>query len=334
MKKTISLLLALVMCLSLCACGKNDAVKNVETLIDAIGEVTLDSDAAIAAAEEAYNALTAEDKTAVENYALLQSARESLDRELFRQSILGDWLTIDGSMTFTFYENGECTISGAERGSYEVDRDTIKVTILGLQVQLVVEDDETGIRHMKAEDLGIDCVQEDDFAAFQPEIINIATENWEEYFEIRQVRRAAKNAFGEYTEVTVYNGLFLKEAYLEKLASGEYPSNVSFEIQYDYNYREYVFDTETGNLTISDTIRFPAYGDTCTTIAEARDYRDTDTAAGQEYMENSPMGQYAALVEVVTVRNDEGYYIHDVLVTNCSENMEVLRVTGTLYLYK
>ena len=37
MKKVIPLFLALLMCLSLCSCGKSEAVTNVEALIEAIG---------------------------------------------------------------------------------------------------------------------------------------------------------------------------------------------------------------------------------------------------------------------------------------------------------
>ena len=50
----------------------------VEELIDAIGEVTLDSEAAIEAAREAYDALTDEQKALVENYDELVAAEEAL----------------------------------------------------------------------------------------------------------------------------------------------------------------------------------------------------------------------------------------------------------------
>ena len=50
----------------------------VEELIDAIGEVTLDSEEAIEAAREAYDALTDEQKTLVENYDKLVAAEEAL----------------------------------------------------------------------------------------------------------------------------------------------------------------------------------------------------------------------------------------------------------------
>ncbi len=78
MKKALALLLALVMCLSLAGC-KSKEVKNTEALIEAIGEVSLESESAIVAAEEAYNALSVEDKPEVVNYEVLVSARTTFD---------------------------------------------------------------------------------------------------------------------------------------------------------------------------------------------------------------------------------------------------------------
>ena len=75
MKKAISMLLALVLCLSLSACGKSKSVKNAEDLIDAIGEITSESGDTIAAAESAYNALTDDEKSKVENYAQLEDCK-------------------------------------------------------------------------------------------------------------------------------------------------------------------------------------------------------------------------------------------------------------------
>lgn len=77
MKKIISLILALVMCLSLCACGKSEAVVKVEELISAIGEVTLESKGAIESAQEAFNALTEEEKAEVENYYVLVESHDA-----------------------------------------------------------------------------------------------------------------------------------------------------------------------------------------------------------------------------------------------------------------
>ena len=80
MKKTILLTILMVsMCFMLLGCGKSEAVKKVEALIDGIGEVTVDSEESIKEAEEAYNALTDKEKEQVENANQLPAKREELD---------------------------------------------------------------------------------------------------------------------------------------------------------------------------------------------------------------------------------------------------------------
>lgn len=74
----LSLILTLSLLLS--ACGKSEAVKNVEKLIDEIGTVTEYSEYQIEAAEEAYRALTEDEKMDVENYNRLLDARYTYDK--------------------------------------------------------------------------------------------------------------------------------------------------------------------------------------------------------------------------------------------------------------
>ncbi len=69
MKKALSLFLALLALVSLagCAGGPSREAMEVTRLIEAIGDVTLESEPAIIAAEEAYAALSDEQKAEVEN---------------------------------------------------------------------------------------------------------------------------------------------------------------------------------------------------------------------------------------------------------------------------
>lgn len=78
MKRGISLVLVLVMCLSLCACGKSEAVKKVEEQISAIGDVSLDSKNAIDSAQQAFDALPEDEKAKVENYFQLVESQTAL----------------------------------------------------------------------------------------------------------------------------------------------------------------------------------------------------------------------------------------------------------------
>ena len=78
MKRALALSLAAVMLLALAGCGVSQEVKDVQDQIAAIGEVTVDSEQAIAAAEAAYEALPAEEQEKVKNADVLTAARESL----------------------------------------------------------------------------------------------------------------------------------------------------------------------------------------------------------------------------------------------------------------
>lgn len=79
MKRAVSVILALVMILSLTACGKSEAAKAADAKIDAIGEVTLDSGTAIANAENAVKALSEEDLNALSGRSKLEKARDTYD---------------------------------------------------------------------------------------------------------------------------------------------------------------------------------------------------------------------------------------------------------------
>lgn len=87
MKRGFSIFLAIVLCLSLCACGQNEAVKQVESMIDALGEITLDRIDDICSAEAAYDALTAEEKEQVQNYSTLTAARD----RYYELALVGEW---------------------------------------------------------------------------------------------------------------------------------------------------------------------------------------------------------------------------------------------------
>ena len=79
MKKILSFLLVLTLVLSLSACGKSEAAKTVDDQIAAIGDVTLDSEASIAAAEEAVAALPEADKKQLGNLGALEEARSTYE---------------------------------------------------------------------------------------------------------------------------------------------------------------------------------------------------------------------------------------------------------------
>ena len=79
MKKIGMFCMLLALCLALTACGKSEAAQAVDDQIKAIGEVTLESEAAIAAAEEAVEALAEEDRKQLDNEDMLAEARAAYE---------------------------------------------------------------------------------------------------------------------------------------------------------------------------------------------------------------------------------------------------------------
>ncbi len=87
MKRLLSLTLALVMVLSLSACGQSAAAQSVDEQIDAIGEVTLDSESKIAEAESALAGLAEEDRKQVKGAEDLAKARTAYEALVVEEAI-------------------------------------------------------------------------------------------------------------------------------------------------------------------------------------------------------------------------------------------------------
>lgn len=88
MKRYLACFLAAVLCLSLCACGRQEKeqVRQVEELIRAIGEVDAESGPRIEAAEQAYNALEEKQRQQVGGAFYLPLARRELEKLLAEQA--------------------------------------------------------------------------------------------------------------------------------------------------------------------------------------------------------------------------------------------------------
>lgn len=87
MKKVMAIILTFAMCLSLCACGKSKEATECENLINAIGDVSIDSGEAIEIAETAYEALSSDDKESIsESVVVLNDARKAYTFELSKMA--------------------------------------------------------------------------------------------------------------------------------------------------------------------------------------------------------------------------------------------------------
>ncbi len=118
MKKAMMILIVILVCVATCSCEmienlrKSEAVINFEETVNQIGEVTIDSKAAISTAEEAYNALTAEEKEqAKDSYAKLIQLKEQYDAAV-RQAELEEKLA---AVVSVINDIGDVTLDSEEK---------------------------------------------------------------------------------------------------------------------------------------------------------------------------------------------------------------------------
>ena len=206
MKKALAVLLTLCTLFSLCSCGAeavvgqaNDmlAARRVDDMIAELGDtVTLESEEAIIAVEEAYNALTDEQKARVE-YAeylpvyrnnldiLKQEARQKADLEALTARMIGRWVNLydpeDGGIVIR--EDGTATISGFEyEWRLNQNLETIRFEGAG-SIVLAVEDHE-GLLALNNPEIMI-CMKQEDYEPFAIEAIKTVdfnVEPFESYF--------------------------------------------------------------------------------------------------------------------------------------------------------
>lgn len=128
MKKYLVVIMAVLMALCLCACGKSEAVKAAEEKIAAIGDVTLDSEKRISAAEKAVKKLSDDELKQLDKAEELKKAREKYERLVESKAAVVDSLIV---------QIGEGTIESEEkieaaRQEYDAVPASVKSRVKGL----------------------------------------------------------------------------------------------------------------------------------------------------------------------------------------------------------
>lgn len=106
MRKLIAGIMVVVLCVSMCACKKSEAMKAAEEAVKAIGTVTLDSLESIEAAETAVSALSAEEKEKFKYSEELQDAKTQYDKLKTEKDMKDISAKID-TITDVTLENGK-----------------------------------------------------------------------------------------------------------------------------------------------------------------------------------------------------------------------------------
>ena len=105
------------------------------------------------------------------------------------------------------------------------------------------------------------------------EEIEITTENWQDYFERRDVQKVRVNDAGEITLREFGYGVFLKDEFIPRLAQNN-PVDVSIEMQVDAVRYQIYGDLTTNNFIIRDDATHNIGTEILT--AQVEDYRGND----------------------------------------------------------
>ncbi len=322
MKKIISLILALVMCLSLAACASEEdkAFEAANALLEAG-----DYDGAIAAftAIGRYQEIT--DKIA-------QAKQMKSDAEM--GFLYGMWMNTTSSEHLIFGEDG-IVIYGSNTESYNwpysMEEGVIRIDGM-ITIRLNVSETD-GCTHLTGDNF--DFIREEDYAKFGPQPVEITMENWSEYFELRETPNVHINDFGEIVGRDHSYGIFLKDEYYNRLADNYEAVNVNFELTYDEacfkatDYNKETFDSAfIGDLTFESckgpTWWEPESGQTTTaTVYDQRTWEDT------KYQQDPYYQKVAAQFYMSNGWSEDGntlYYFGSI-------NVQVSRVQGSLLLY-
>ena len=238
-KRLLSLILALVLCTSLAACGSGDnraaeedkAFEEADALL-AAG----DYEGAIAAfsAIGRYQEIT--DKIMEAEH--LRYEAERLQSLANAEGLFGKWINAhveaEGiTMELTLNADGTVVMNWGDsvhEGTFGCKDNTLSLLMMGIDLQIEQKD---GITHLVADEFNMDFVSEADYPAFAPVEIEITADNWQEYFELKEVTDITVNAFGEVDSIQPSVGVFLKEKYYSRLPANYWDADLAFELTYD-----------------------------------------------------------------------------------------------------
>ena len=304
MKKFLALLLILALCLSMVACGKSEAVKNVEAMITALGTATKDSGDAICAIDDAYEALTEEEQEKVRNYPDFLLEKESY----YEQLIAGIWYPCDLNLfglehhfAPRFYLELKEDMTAISHTDYRGDCNGTWDVTDGDQLHLSVEYMETetsssvpGVNdyfsftltwvdgELRLTDRHIDYVRESEYFPLLNEAVlavDCTQDDLSEYFTFTTVTHTEVDEWGSptgntYERVLLQNNLF-EEGWVYMCTSEDF----ALEVTYPAHAETYVFasgstnthQNEAGSYTVLGS-PFHFFGHSFTTSWKAPEY--------------------------------------------------------------
>ena len=323
--RVLSLILALSLCLSMAACSSDDKAFEEADALLAAG----DYDGAIAA----FSAIGR-----YEEISAKIAEAEKLRNDANMGFLFGVWKDIKGvnnTQMLTLREDGSFVLAINEltyTGTYTYENNTVTISQpLVLSFDLVSDND---VVHLVCSTNG-DFVPEANYDALCAKEIEITMDNWQEYFELKEVNDIHVNEFGEVSSVRPSVGIFLKEEYYSRLPEYYYDVGISFEITYDEaKYQllgctpddfkdEFIGEYER---VLTEPARWDNLETGCTEILTVYDNRNDTYIAEQSPFFNTISAErsigYTGLIELEHTPIYYGW-----------TNIQVSRVIGTLKLF-
>lgn len=245
MKRICMWILAAVLVFSLCGCGKSEAVKNVEDMIDSIGTVTADSLTAIDAAMEAYEALTEEEVEKVENYSVLAEARDAC----LEMHMTGGWVYEPKYFYNVEEMYADCDITLNEdksadgeyvSGTWRVEDGKLKINNGEYDVQYTIYRDNGDIKIGSGNSK---MMRTEDFKALLDEmfvIVEVTPENVADYCRCVIYTEIDEDDFGTITGDTYTFTTLVSNVYDDGLLFLEGSDDLAIELlipEHEYKYR-------------------------------------------------------------------------------------------------
>ena len=334
-KRFLTLILALVMCLAMTACASEEdkAFEAADALL-AAG----DYEGAIAAFSSIGRYAEISEK--IYEAEMLRIEAERLAGAANAEPLYGNWINTKGDVvgtdiTLAINPDGNCTLVWGETvtdSSYRCSDNlfTIDMMVIDLKIEVI-----EGITHLIYDEYNMDFVSEADYPAFAPQDIEITLDNWQDYFEMKETKSIQVNAFGEVSYVQPAVGIFLKEEHYDRLLENYWDMELAFELTYDetpykvLNCTPEDFDYSfLGNYEMEPATNVPSWWEMqtgCTVIGNVYDNRNADWLA-----EQSPFnGTFSAEIGMY----GGGYGDNNAQYVSLWTNIQVSRVTGTLRLY-
>lgn len=322
MKRVFTLLLALVMAVSLLACGSGDkkAIEEAQALIDS---GNYESAIELLTSIEQYQQIT----EMLDEALQMMQEQERQEQLAEAEFLFGTWICLDDmSSTLIFREDGTCSFAD-QYDTWDSNFAYDNGVVTGILDTFTVGEYQ-GVPCLSGETFGRNLsesgffayrfIKEEDYEALGPKTVEITMENWEEYFELREIRLTYLNDFGEIDYVGFGYGIYLKEEYVEKLYTGYEAVSVAFKMEYDWCNRR-VTNPAQDDYVMGNVVWTPEHESSTSQVYDHRDY------------EHIGVGQPEYNAVCATFGYTSGIQGNDIF--PCLENGVVIDVQGALILF-